>query len=152
MTTIITSPLKDGYDFYISDKWGKEYHFKIITFDVPVGKLSVAVENAKETDDYHPRKVEVLSDIDVDIEYAELQLKAKIKQEINHKSLIMNDKGYFKVKGNSLEGVILADSNMDVSEPMFSVDGNKITARDLNKLLSPFCSFKFRLDIIDPSE
>ena len=48
MTTIITDPLKDGYDFFISDKWGKEYHFKIITFDVPSGKLSVAVENADE--------------------------------------------------------------------------------------------------------
>jgi hypothetical protein len=37
MTTIITDPLKDGYDFFITDKWGKEYHFKIISFDVPGG-------------------------------------------------------------------------------------------------------------------
>jgi hypothetical protein len=112
----------------------------------------VAVENAEETDDYHPRKVEVLSDFDVDIEYAELQLKAKIKQEINHKSLKMNNKGYLEVKGSSLQGVVLADWDMDISEPMFSVDGKKITAQELSKLLSPFCLFKFRLDIIDPSE
>jgi hypothetical protein len=38
MTTIITDSLEDSYDFLITDKWGKEYHFKIITFDVPCGK------------------------------------------------------------------------------------------------------------------
>ncbi len=90
MSTITINPLKDGYDFFINDKWGKEYHFKIITFDVPSGKLSVAVENEEETNDYLPRKMEVLSDFDVDIESAELNLKAKIKKEVNRKSGSVN--------------------------------------------------------------
>lgn len=98
MTTIITDPLKYGYDFFITDKLGKEYHFKIITFDVPSGKLSIAVENAEETDNYYPRKMEVLSDYDVDIEAAELRLKAKVKKEINQKSLRMNDDGEMEIK------------------------------------------------------
>ncbi|MCW3789395.1 DUF7713 domain-containing protein [Plebeiibacterium sediminum] len=152
MTTIITDPLKDGYDFFITDKWEKEYHFKIITFDVPSGKLSIAVEDAEETDNYYPRKMEVLSDYDVDIEAAELRLKAKVKNEINQKSLRMNDKGNFVVKDNSLQGVVLADWGMDISKPLFSVDGKKISAQQLSRLLSPYCSFKFRLEIIDPNE
>jgi len=87
MTIITTSPLDDGYDFYISDRWGKEYHFKVISFDVPSGMSSVAVEVAEETEIYYPRRIEILSDFDADIEYAELQLKGKIKEEINQKSL-----------------------------------------------------------------
>ena len=152
MTTIITDPLKDGYDFFITDKWGKGYHFKIITFDVPGGKLSIAVENAEETNDYHPRKMEVLSDYDVDIEAAELRLKAKVKKEINQKSLRMNDNGGMDIKNDCLQGVILADWDMDISEPLFSVDGKKISAQQLSKLLSPYCAFKFRLVIIDPND
>jgi hypothetical protein len=152
MTTITTNPLKDGYDFFITDKWGKEYHFKIISFDVPSGKLSVAVENTEETNDYHPRKMEILSDYDVDIESAELMLKAKVKKEINHKSLIENGSAPLKMKDDSLQGVVLADWDMDISEPLFSVDGKKISVQDFCKLLSPFCSFKFRFEIIDPSE
>lgn len=114
MSTITTNPLKDGYDFYINDSWGKEYHFKIITFDVPSGKLSVAVENTVETNDYHPKKMEVLSDFAVDIESVELRLKTKNKKEINRKSLIENDDGSLEIKGNSLEGVVLADWDMDI--------------------------------------
>ncbi len=129
MTTIITDPLKDGYDFFITDKWKKEYHFKIITFDVPSGKLSIAVEDAEETDNYYPRKMEVLSDYDVDIEAAELRLKAKVKKEINQKSLQMNNKGYFVLKDNSMQGFVLADWGMDNSKPLFSVDGKKISAQ-----------------------
>lgn len=152
MATIITEPLKEGYDFFITDKWGKEYHFKIISFDVPSGKLSVAIEVAEETETYHPRKIEVLSDYDVDIEFAELQLKAKIKNEINQKSLKVNTEGFLEIKEDCFQGVILADWEMDISEPLFSVDGNKITAQQFSKMLSPYGNFKFRFEIIDPSE
>jgi hypothetical protein len=93
MTTITTSPLEDGYDFYISDRWGKEYHFRIISFDVPSGMSSVAVEVAEETEVYYPRRIEILSDYDADIEFAELQLKGKIKEAINQKSLKKRDDG-----------------------------------------------------------
>jgi len=96
--------------------------------------------------------MEILSDYDVDIESAELMLKAKVKKEINHKSLIENGSAPLKMKDDSLRGVVLAGWDMDISEPLFSVDGNKISVQDFCKLLSPFCSFKFLFEIIDPSE
>jgi len=71
MTTITRSPLDEGYDFYITDNWNKEYHFKILTFEIPPGILSVAVEAAEETETYYPRRLEVLSDNDSDIELTE---------------------------------------------------------------------------------
>lgn len=152
MTTITTSPLEDGYDFYISDKWGKEYHFKIISFDVPSGVSSVAVEVAEETEVYYPRRIEILSDDDTDIEFAELQLKGKIKEEINQKSLKKRDNGAFEFEENSLSGIILADHEEGLSEPLFAVDGRKITVQQFWDMLSPYCSFKFKFEVIDPSE
>ena len=152
MTTIITSPLDDGYDFYISDSWGKEYHFKIISFDVPSGILSVAVEVAEETEVYYPWKIEILSDYDADIELAELQLKGKIKEEINHKSLEASDDGAFEFKDNRLKGIILAESGAGMSDPIFSVDGRKISFQQFQDMLSPYCSFKFKFEVIDPSD
>lgn len=152
MTTITTRPLEDGYDFYISDKWGKEYHFKIISFDVPSGILSLAVEVAEETEDYYPRKIEILSDYDADIELAELQLKGKIKEEINQKSIKIGKNGAFEFEENSLTGVILADNEEGMSEPLFAVDGRKITVQQFCDMLSPYCTFKFKFEIIDPSE
>jgi len=152
MTTITTSPLESGYDFFITDRWGKEYHFRIISFDVPSGMLSVAVEVAEETEAYNPRRIEILSDYDVDIEFAELQLKGKVKEEINQKSLKMGGNGAFEFEENSLTGVILADHEKGWSEPLFAVDGKKITVQQFCDMLSPYCTFKFRFEIIDPSE
>ena len=152
MTTNTTSPLEDGYDFYISDRWGKEYHFKIISFDVPSGMSSVAVEVAEETEVYYPRRIEILSDFEADIEYAELQLKRKIKEEINQKSLKKLNDGTLGFKNNRLEGVILADHENRMSEPLFAVDGRKITVQQFCEMLSPYCTFKFRFEIIDPSQ
>ncbi len=152
MTTITTRPLEDGYDFYISDRWGKEYHFKIISFDVPSGMSSVAVEVAEETEVYYPRRIEILSDYDADIEFAELQLKGKIKEEINQKSLKKRDDGAFEFIENSLNGVILADNEEGMSEPLFAVEGRKITVQQFWDMLSPYCTFKFKFEIIDPGE
>jgi hypothetical protein len=152
MTTITTSPLEDGYDFYISDRWGKEYHFKIISFDVPSGMSSVAVEVAEETEVYYPRRIEILSDDDTDIEFAELQLKGKIKEEINQKSLKKRDNGAFEYEENSLSGIILAAHEEGISEPLFAVDGRKITVQQFWDMLSPYCTFKFKFEIIDPGE
>jgi hypothetical protein len=152
MTTITTSPLEDGYDFYISDKWGKEYHFKIISFEVPSGMLSLAVEVAEETESYYPRRIEILSDYDADIELAELQLKGKVKVEINQKSLKMGEDCSLDLEEKSLTGVILADHEEDWSEPLFAVDGRKISYRKFCEMISLYCTFKFRFEIIDPSE
>src|SRR5690554_462051 len=152
MTSISYSPREHGYDFFISNRWGKEYHFKILTFPVPSGLLSVAMELAEETEDYFPRQMEVLSDFNADIELAELQLKAKIKKEINQQSLKKGSKVTFDFKDRSLSGIILADGETDMSDPIFAVDGRKITFQQFCKMLSPYCIFKFKFEILDTLE
>lgn len=153
MTTITRSPLEEGYDFYITDKWNKEYHFKILTFEIPPGMLSVAIETAEETETYYPRKLEVLSDYNADIELAELLLKAKIKKEINRKSLRLSSDNSFEIIGNTLRGEIIAEQNIsNLNEPVFAVDGRKISIQQFCEMLAPYISFRFKLEITDPSD
>lgn len=152
MTSISYSPREDGYDFFISNRRGKKYHFKILSFHVPSGLLSVAMELAEETEDYFPRQMEVLSDFDADVELAELQLKAKIKKEINQESLKKGRNGTFDFKDRSLSGIILANGEAGMADPIFAVDGRKITFQQFCKMLSPYCIFKFNFEILDPSE
>ena len=75
--------LEEGYDFFITDKWSNEKHFKIATIDVPSGLLSEAFEVIKSNIDDVPRVFHILSNFDSDIEKAELKLKEKIKKRIN---------------------------------------------------------------------
>lgn len=153
MTTITRSPLDDGYDFYITDKWNKEYHFKILTFEIPPGILSVAVETAEETETYYPRRLEVLSGNDADIELTELLLKAKIKKEINRKSLELSDDNSFKIVDDTLRGEIITEQNVNnLNEPVFAVDGRKITIQQFCEMLAPYYSFRFKLEITDSSD
>lgn len=114
--------------------------------------LSLAVEVAEETEVYYPRRIEVLSEYDADIEYSELQLKGKIKEKINQKSLKKRDDGVFEFEENSLSGIILADGGERMSEPLFSIDGRKIYLRQFVEMLSPYCTFKFKFEIIDPTD
>ncbi|MCE5347519.1 MAG: hypothetical protein LLG13_14715 [Bacteroidales bacterium] len=153
MTTITRSPLEEGYDFYITDKWNKEYHFKILTFEIPPGMLSVAIETAEETETYYPRKLEVLSDYNADIELAELLLKAKIKKEINRKSLRLSSDNSFEIIGNTLRGEIIAEQNIsNLNEPVFAVDGRKISIQQFCEMLAPYFSFRFKFEITDSSD
>jgi len=153
MTTITRSPLNEGYDFYITDKWNKEYHFKILTFEIPTGMLSVAVEAAEETETYYPRRLEVLSGNDSDIELTELLLKAKIKKEINRKSLELSDDNSFKIVDDTLRGEVITEQNVNnLNEPVFAVDGKKITIQQFCEMLAPYYSFRFKLEITDSSD
>ena len=75
--TITYSPLIDGRDFFIKDKWGEELHFRIMSFMVPSGLLSTAIEVIDDPERKAPREYEVLSAYDADVEEAELRLKGK---------------------------------------------------------------------------
>jgi len=85
--TIIHSTLDEDYYFFITDKWKKKYHFKISTFVVSSGLLSEAIEVIESKPKNNPRTFQILSDFDVDIEKAEMLLKAKIKKGINRKHI-----------------------------------------------------------------
>lgn len=85
--TIIYNPLEQGADFYITDKWDKTHHFRILSFMVGTGLLSCAIEVIEKYDEREAREYELLSDFNADIEAAELRLKEKIKRELNIKYL-----------------------------------------------------------------
>jgi hypothetical protein len=62
------------------------------------------------------------------------------------------DNGAFEYEENSLSGIILAAHEEGISEPLFAVDGRKITVQQFWDMLSPYCTFKFKFEIIDPGE
>lgn len=152
--TIIHSTLEEGYDFFITDKWNKKYHFKISTFEVPSGLLSEAYEVIDNNVDNEPRVFQVLSDFDSDIEKAELLLKAKIKKGINKRYLDYKDGDYSIGDDLEVAGRILWDDNLKNSgfDNFFQIDNEKITIEKFIDMLKKFEGFNFKLQIIDPSD
>lgn len=150
---IIRSTLEEGYDFYIKDRWGKDYHFKISTFEVPSGLESEAIEVVNEKD-REPYLFQVLNDYDADIEHCELLLKAKIKDGINKRYLRKRDGRLEIGKSNMLRGRI--EWNDDFSKTNFDtyfvVDGKRITMEDFVELLQPYAGFQFQFSIEDPCD
>ncbi len=152
--TTIHSTLNEGYDFFITDKWGDEKHFKIATFEVPSGLLSEALEVIKSNIDDEPRIFHILSNFDSDIEKAELQLKEKIKKGINKRYLDNKDGDISILDGLEVAGRILWDDNLDNSnfDYFFQIDGKKITIEKFTELLKGFEAWNFKFQIIDTTD
>lgn len=152
--TIIHSTLDEGYDFFISDKWNKKYHFKIATFEVPSGLLSEAIEVIDNYVDNEPRIFQVLSDFDSDIEKAELLLKEKIKKGINKRYLDYKDGDYSIGDDLEVAGRILWDDTLKNSEfdYFFQIDNEKITIEKFIDMLKKFEGWNFKFQILDPSD
>jgi hypothetical protein len=145
------STLEEGYDFSILDKWKKNRHFKISTFPCPGGLLSEAIEVVKNKNT-EPYEFSILSSFDTDIEYAELQLKAKIKRGIN-KRYLKNYKGRLGLgKENEIVGRINWDQIVDDGSMILSVDGKRLTKDQFWEILSPYEGWQFKLKIIDRTE
>ena len=152
--TIIHSTLDEGYDFFITDKWGDEKHFKIATFEVPSGLLSEAFEVIKSNIDDEPQVFHILSNFDSDIEKAELQLKEKFEKGIN-KWYLDNKNGDISIlDGLEVAGRILWDDNLDNSnfDYFFQVDGKKITIEKFIDLLKGVEGWNFKFQIIDTTD
>jgi len=144
-STIIYNTLDEGYDFFITDKWGENHHFKILSFMVPSGLLSDAIEvNAEASDrasiDREPRLFQVLSDFDADVETAELRLKAKIQKGINIKYLTRKQ-GYLTIHKSKLAGRFHGD--------YFEVDGLKLTHEEFIQTISCYEGWHFTLKFDD---
>ncbi|MFW6225185.1 MAG: DUF7713 domain-containing protein [Bacteroidota bacterium] len=152
--TTIHSTLNEGYDFFITDKWGDEKHFKIATFEVPSGLLSEALEVIKSNIDDEPRIFHILSNFDSDIEKAELQLKEKIKKGINKRYLDNKDGDISILDGIEVAGRILWDDNLDNSnfDYFFQIDGKKITIEKFIDLLKGVEGWNFKFQIIDTTD
>jgi hypothetical protein len=151
---IIHSTLDEGYDFFISDNWDNEKHFKIATFEVPSGLLSEAYEVIDSNLDDEPRVFHILSNFDSDIEKAELQLKGKIKKGINKRYLDNKDGNISICDGLEITGRILWDDNLDNSyfDYFFQVDGKKITIEKFIDLLKGVEGWNFKFQIIDTTD
>lgn len=152
--TITHSTLDEGYDFFISDKWGNVKHFKIATFEVPSGLLSEAIEVIKCNIDDEPRVFHILSNFDSDIEKAELQLKEKIKKGINKRYLEYRDGELSILDGCEVVGRILWNDNLAKSnfDYFFQVDGKIITIEKFIDLLKGVEGWNFKFRIIDTTE
>ena len=138
--TIVYSPLIDGRDFFIKDKWGDELHFKILSFMVGSGLLSSAIEVVNEPERREPREYELLSNHNADIEEAELRLEEKIKKGVNVRYLI-RDNGRLSIKSNKLGGRFLGDC--------FEIDGLRLTPEEFIQTFGAFEGFKFTMEFAD---
>lgn len=152
--TITHSTLEQGYDFFITDKWNNEKHFKIATFVVPSGLLSEAYEVIDSNLDDEPRVFHILSNFDSDIEKAELQLKEKIQKGINKRYLDNKDGSISIHDGLEVAGRILWDDNLDNSnfDYFFQIDGKKITIEKFIDLLKGVEGWNFKFQIIDTTD
>ncbi len=151
--TIIHSTLNEGYDFFFTDKWNRKHHFKVHTFSLGIRWLSEAIEVIPETPERIPRTFQVLTDIETDVEVAELRLKEKLKTRMNQRHLIKKD-GRFSISGEQIlrgriEWTDLPDSGFDTA---FEIDGKMITVEELLSLLEPYTGYNFKLTIVDPSD
>ena len=51
---VIHSTLESGEDLLLKDRWKREYHFKLATFELPSGLIAEAIEVKKENlEGYH---------------------------------------------------------------------------------------------------
>lgn len=139
---IIYNTLEDGYDFHIKDRWGKDYHFKILTFEVPSGLESEAIEvvNEKDRESYH---FQVLNAYDADIEHCERLLKAKIKEGI--------DKRYLRMRNGRLE-ISKSDKFCGRIEWNDKFSATNFDTYFVVALLQPYAGFQFQFSIKDPSD
>lgn len=148
------SPLEDGDDFFIKDRWNKQYHFKILSFQVPTGLLSVAIEVIPESKINQPRRVDILSDFNADIEKSEFLLKAKIKKQINQRHL-KSENGRLEINDNNLlRGQISwSDEIKDTDfETLFLIDGQSITIEKFVEMIRCYEGFNFKFSIHDSTD
>lgn len=152
---IIThNTLEDGYDYFTTDKWGKNYHFKISTFPVPSGLESEAIQVIEKEKGIEPYIFQVLDEFAEDKAELELLLKAKIQKGIN--------KQYLKtINGRPVLGAEEAlvgriDYNDDYSDTSFEsvlvIDGKRITMEQFIVMLQGVGGFNFKFSIHDPSD
>lgn len=126
-----------------------------MTGSVPcvTGLVSEAIEVVK-SDEQEPYEFAVLSPFDTDIEYAELQLKAKIKRGINKRYLTTHEGVLSLTKDNELVGRIAWNEDPDTADHSMAlvVDGKRVTKEEFWKILSQYEGWQFKLKIVDRTE
>ncbi|WP_289054353.1 DUF7713 domain-containing protein [Carboxylicivirga marina] len=148
--SISNSPLEDGYDFHITDNSSEKYHFRILTFPVPSGIFTEAVEVIEENPTNSPRIYSHLSGFDADIEQMELELKAKIQKGINQRHIDEVD-GHLEINDNDIiRGRIDHDDNLDSAfDTCLAIDGRKVTIEQFVEMLQAYPMNDFKFEVKD---
>lgn len=151
---IISNTLEEGYDYYTTDRWENKYHFRILTFEVPSGLESEAVQMLDKQTGREPYIFQVLGGFDADIDELELSLKAKIQKGINKRYLTLLDGQYVLSSEEKLFGRIEFNSDLSNTgfESVFVVDGKRITIEQFVHMLGGTEGFNFSFQLHDPSD
>ena len=108
--------LESGEDHFITDQWGREYHFKIGGFPYPTGPFIKALE---VREDNEPGYVFSIESESADGYFdAEEKLLKKIRRGLNRRYLKKEDGRWWIGAKDMLRGRI--DSNDDFSDTEFS--------------------------------
>ena len=148
------STLEEGYDFYITDRYKRKYHFKIASFILGNQLVSEAWEVVDGKKDREPYIFQILSDFEEDEEYAEMLLKARIKKAVNKRYLKMIN-GKLQIGDNNVVcGRIdhLDSSEESVFNTQLVIDGRSVPIEKFVDMLEAYGSFNFKFEIFDPSD
>jgi len=146
--------LKDGTDFYVKDKAGKEYHFKISSLVAGPGLLSEAIEVKDDVDDQNRYIFRILSEFATEPEVATLKLKAKILRSINRTHMIkMNNEWQISEERNLSGRITSALDEPDTTHKMvLIIDGKRITIEEFARMIEMYEGFDFSFQIVESSE
>ncbi len=147
---VIHSTLESGEDLLLKDRWKREYHFKLATFELPSGLIAEAIEVKKNIlEGYH---FKMMFDFYTDPEFAKEQLIKKIKRGINQRHLTKLSGKWRIGKKDILRGRILwNDDFKDTSnDRVFIIDGKRITLENFNTMLEEWEGWHFEFKILDP--
>ena len=143
------STLESGEDFYIKDRWKRQYHFKIASFPVPPGIMTEALEVRKDNSSGY--QFSILSEWDADIEAAEAKLKTIIKKKINKRHLKRRHGQWEIEQYKTVEGRIeyIDDTSRTEFDRVLIIDGHEITIEDFVKMLECYEGWSFQFKIVD---
>lgn len=147
---IIHSTLESGEDLLLKDRWKREYHFKLATFELPSGLIAEAIEVKKNIlEGYH---FKMMFDFYTDPEIAKELLIQKIKRGINRRHLTKQSGTWRIGKKRMLKGNILWNNNFEDTayNRVFIIDGKRITMENFNLMFEEWEGWNFEFEILDP--
>ena len=149
---VIHSTLESGEDIIIKDKWKRERHFKVATFELPAGLYAEAVEANKYFP--HGHNFKMMFDFDTDPEIAKERLLKKVKRGINRRHLKKwGDRWRIGNKG-ILRGRIEWNDDFEDTEydRVFVIDGKRITMEKFSQMFEEWEGWHFEFKILDPHD
>ncbi len=149
---IIHSTLESGEDLLLKDRWKREYHFKLATFELQSGLVAEAIEVKKDI--LHGYHFNMLFDFYTDPEMAKEQLIKKIKRGLNRRHLKKRNGKWIIGKKQILRGRISCNDDFEDTayDRVFTIDGKRITMENFSQMFEEWEGWHFEFKILDPSD